>query len=416
MYGENISDREITQNVQMLREKVTQLEKDQPVPVDILIDKKTRVLLITGPNTGGKTICLKAVGLAAIMAKAGLYVLCSEPARMRWFDSVFADIGDDQSLSQSLSTFTGHLRQISDIQANSTSQSLVLLDEIGAGTNPLEGAALGMSILESFADAGALLTIATTHHGELKTLKYSNEGFENACMEFDEINLKPTYKILWGVPGRSNAINIAERLGLPKLILHDARKLYGAASAEIDEVIFELEKFKQDVEKYVHEAQHFLMLSKDLHEKLLHVQRKLTGHGSDLRHKKMRQISELASVARSTLHRKLQQYRASARQTFLPAGPDTSPPQTPVNIQQSTAGSNVLTVEIKSTTTEAVKRSSPGTITYNCLKCSLQGSNHFLSLKVQRVRVECLWLVTSFKFHPWGPGQLFLTWNHLKER
>jgi len=130
----------------------------------------------------------------------------------------------------------------------------------------------------------------------------------------------------------------------------------------------------------------------------------------------MRQISELASVARSTLHRKLQEYRASARQTFPPARPDTSPPQTPVNIQQSTAGSNVLTVEIKSTTTEAVQRSSPGTITYNCLKCSLQGSNHFLSLKVQRVRVECLWLVTSFKFHPWGPRQLFLTWNHLKER
>lgn len=361
MYEENISQREITQNIQMLREKVTQLEKAHPVPVDILIDKKTRVLLITGPNTGGKTICLKAVGLAAIMAKAGLYVLCSEPARMPWFDSVFADIGDDQSLSQSLSTFTGHLRQISDIQANSSSQSLVLLDEIGAGTNPLEGAALGMSILEAFANAGALLTIATTHHGELKTLKYSNEGFENACMEFDEINLKPTYKILWGIPGRSNAINIAERLGLPGVIVHDARTLYGAASSEIDEVIFELEKFKQDVEGYVHEAQHFLMLSKDLHEKLLHVQRKLSGYVSDLRYKKMQQISDFASKARSSLHRKLRQQRASACQTFQPAGPETSMPQPPLNSQQSTAGSNVLTVETKRTTIEAVKQSSPGT-------------------------------------------------------
>ncbi|MQL41472.1 endonuclease MutS2, partial [Escherichia coli] len=132
-------------------------------------------IVITGPNTGGKTICLKTVGLAAMMAKSGLYVLASESVQTPWFDSVFADIGDEQSLSQSLSTFSGHLKQISNIRLKSTSQSLVLLDEVGSGTNPLEGAALGMSLLESFAQDGCLLTIATTHHGELKTLKYSNE-------------------------------------------------------------------------------------------------------------------------------------------------------------------------------------------------------------------------------------------------
>lgn len=238
LQGENLNERvESDMHLSSLKMQVTKLEENPPVPVNFFIGWKTRVLVITGPNTGGKTICLKTVGLAATMAKSGLHVLSSEPVHIPWFDSVFADIGDEQSLSQSLSTFSGHLKQISAIQAHATSQSLVLLDEVGAGTNPIEGAALGMSLLESFAESGALLTISTTHHGELKTLKYSNAAFENACMEFDEENLQPTYKILWGVPGRSNAISIAERLGLPSIVLDKARELYGAASAEINEAL-----------------------------------------------------------------------------------------------------------------------------------------------------------------------------------
>ncbi|XP_021274369.1 uncharacterized protein LOC110409354 isoform X2 [Herrania umbratica] len=238
LQGENMAVKgEADIDLSSLEMQVRALEEAPPVPTDFFIAQKTRVLVITGPNTGGKTICLKTVGLAAIMAKSGLHVLSSESAKIPWFDSVFADIGDEQSLSQSLSTFSGHLKQISEIRSQSTSQSLVLLDEVGAGTNPLEGAALGMSLLESFAETGALLTIATTHHGELKTLKYSNDAFENACMEFDDENLKPTYKILWGVPGRSNAINIAERLGVPSIVVDNARELYGAASAEIDEAV-----------------------------------------------------------------------------------------------------------------------------------------------------------------------------------
>ncbi|PIA34987.1 hypothetical protein AQUCO_03700324v1, partial [Aquilegia coerulea] len=245
-------------NIESLEMEVTKLEQARPVPVDFFIGTKTKVLIITGPNTGGKTISLKTLGLAAMMAKSGLYVLSSEPVRIPWFDSIFTDIGDEQSLSQSLSTFSGHLRRISAIRAHSTSQSLVLLDEVGAGTNPLEGAALGMSLLESFSDAGALLTIATTHHGELKTLKYSNDTIENACMEFDEVNLRPTYKILWGIPGRSNAINISERLGLPDIVVNNARELYGTASAEINEVIMEMERCKQEYQEHVHEAHHYL--------------------------------------------------------------------------------------------------------------------------------------------------------------
>ncbi|XP_022762719.1 uncharacterized protein LOC111308555 isoform X5 [Durio zibethinus] len=294
---------------------------------------------------------------AFILGKAGLYVLSSESAKIPWFDSVFADIGDEQSLSQSLSTFSGHLKQISvehnqflgefkmsgllqceysafctskvifidlklvhiipkidhlEIQSQSTSQSLVLLDEVGAGTNPLEGAALGMSLLESFAESGALLTMATTHHGELKTLKYSsNDTFENACMEFDEENLKPTYKILWGVPGRSNAINIAERLGVPRIVVDNARELYGAASAEIDEVIIDMEIFKQNFQELINESRHYLMLSRGLHERLLLTRRKLRDLGADQRSKKMQELSEAAAVARSILHKKARQFRMS---------------------------------------------------------------------------------------------------------
>ncbi|KAH9321779.1 hypothetical protein KI387_016418, partial [Taxus chinensis] len=235
VHAGNISSRErLESHVKSLESKVATLEADRPIPVDILVRRKTKVLIITGPNTGGKTVVMKTVGLAALMARCGLYVLAAEPVRIPCFDFVFADIGDEQSLSQSLSTFSGHLQQIKRIRAQSTGQSLVLLDEVGAGTNPLEGAALGMSLLESFSDGGSLLTVATTHQGELKTLKYSNDKFENACVEFDEENLRPTFKLLWGIPGRSNAISIAERLGLPTHILESARKIYGTASAEIN--------------------------------------------------------------------------------------------------------------------------------------------------------------------------------------
>ncbi|KDP46010.1 hypothetical protein JCGZ_14917 [Jatropha curcas] len=316
-----------------LEMKVSALEQAHPVPVDIFIAQTTRVLIITGPNTGGKTICLKTVGLAAMMAKSGLHVLSSESVQLAWFDYILADIGDEQSLSQSLSTFSGHLKQISDIRSQSTNRSLVLLDEVGAGTNPLEGAALGMSLLESFADSGALLTIATTHHGELKSLKYSNGAFENACMEFDEVNLKPTYKILWGVPGRSNAINISEKLGLPGIVISNARELYGTASAEINEVIIDMERFKQDFQELLHEAQHHLMLSRNLHEKLLQSRKKIMEHGSSQRFRKMQEISEAAAMARSILHRKARQLRARLTK---PSQPPTASKRQHLAIDQHT--------------------------------------------------------------------------------
>ncbi|XP_019059458.1 PREDICTED: uncharacterized protein LOC104825164 isoform X2 [Tarenaya hassleriana] len=293
------------------RRKADMVKESPPVPVDFLISRGTRVLVITGPNTGGKTIGLKSVGLASMMAKSGLHVLSAESARVPWFDNVYADIGDEQSLLQSLSTFSGHLKQISEILSHSTSRSLVLLDEVGAGTNPLEGAALGMALLESFAGNGALLTMATTHHGELKTLKYSNPAFENACMEFDDVNLKPTYKILWGVPGRSNAINIAERLGLPHAIIDGARELYGSASAEINEVIVDMERFKQEFHKLLNSSHRYLRLSRELHENLLIAERNIKDHVMRERLTIRQQLSQAGAIAHSTLRRKLQEFRAS---------------------------------------------------------------------------------------------------------
>ncbi|XP_059434871.1 uncharacterized protein LOC132167853 [Corylus avellana] len=341
-----------------LEMQVAALQQAHPVPVDFFIDHKTRVLVITGPNTGGKTICLKTVGLAAMMAKSGLHVLASESVKIPWFDAVFADIGDEQSLSQSLSTFSGHLKRISEIQSHSTIQSLVLLDEVGAGTNPLEGAALAMSLLESFAESGALLTIATTHHGELKTLKYSNDAFENACMEFDEVNLKPTFKILWGIPGRSNAINIAERLGLPSIIVDNAREIYGAASAEINEVITDMERLKQDFKEKLEEAQHHLMLSKDLYENLLLARRKIMEHGAEQRLRKTQEVSEAAAVARSILHKKVRQLRASAIQSSQATPSNKIRHTLAINGQHDTTEYNEPPMAYKSTSfVEDIKQS-----------------------------------------------------------
>lgn len=313
IYGQDIAEEDqLASDLDSMKLRVSQLEKDQPVPVDFMIAEETAVLVITGPNTGGKTISLKTVGLASLMAKTGLYILASEPVKIPWFNAVYADIGDEQSLTQSLSTFSGHLKQIGAIRAESTSESLVLLDEVGAGTNPLEGAALGMSLLESFAEAGSFLTLATTHHGELKTLKYSNKSFENACMEFDEENLKPTFKILWGIPGRSNAINITERLGLPLDIVESSRRLLGTAGAEINALIMDMERLKQEYQQHLQEAQYLLMQSKELHNNLELAQKSIVDHTSAQRKRKARVISEYAVMARSIIRKKFQQFQESA--------------------------------------------------------------------------------------------------------
>ena len=225
------------------------------VPMDFEVEPHVRAVVVTGPNTGGKTVSLKTLGLAALMAKAGLWLLC-ERARggaaardgavaMPWFDCVMADIGDEQSIVQSLSTFSAHVARMRTIMATATTRSLVLLDEVGAGTDPTEGSALGMSALRRLADT-ASLTMATTHHGRLKTLKTTDDRFENACVEFDEASLRPTYRLLWGIPGRSNAIAIASRLGMPQDVVEGARGLLGEGEVSVDDVVQQLQDQQEE--------------------------------------------------------------------------------------------------------------------------------------------------------------------------
>jgi DNA mismatch repair protein MutS2 len=227
------------------------------VPIDVLVKPEIKVVAITGPNTGGKTVTLKTMGLAALMAKAGMFVPAQIPVELPWFNTVLADIGDEQSLQQSLSTFSGHIRRISWIIAalqNNGGNSLILLDEVGAGTDPAEGSALAIALLKYLAEHG-LLTIATTHYGELKALKYQDARFENASVEFDDSTLQPTYRLLWGIPGRSNALTIAQRLGLNADIIQEAQSLVGTGSAEdINQVIAALEAQRREQEDKASEA------------------------------------------------------------------------------------------------------------------------------------------------------------------
>lgn len=223
-----------------------------PVPVDIFASKKTKVVVITGPNTGGKTAAMKAVGLAALMAKSGIFIP-AERAVVPFFDKVLVDIGDDQSLLTSLSTFSGRLTRAQAILEQCTPESLVLMDEVGTGTSPAEGAAIGYALLKSLAgivsgQLGACLTFATTHHGQLKALKYEYEEFENAAVEFDEVDLRPTYKLLWGVPGRSSALQIATRYNLDSDVVEEARNLLGEGLVSLDDTISKLETARRDAD------------------------------------------------------------------------------------------------------------------------------------------------------------------------
>ena len=237
------------------------IDKNKIVPIDIKLGQNFNCLIITGPNTGGKTVCLKTTGLLLLMAYTGLYIPCNENSSICIFKNIFADIGDEQSISESLSTFSAHITNIINITNNADENCLILLDELGSGTDPIEGANLAISILNFFYNTGCLV-LATTHYQELKNYALVTHGFENASSEFDVENLKPTYKLLIGIPGKSNAFAISKKLGLNQEILNNAYSLLKDDNIHIEDILksiydnkLQIEREKQDIDKNLAQIQ-----------------------------------------------------------------------------------------------------------------------------------------------------------------
>jgi DNA mismatch repair protein MutS2 len=256
------------------------IDRKTVVPTDIRIGDDFDLLIITGPNTGGKTVALKTIGLLTLMGQSGLHIPALSQSQLTVFDEIYADIGDEQSIEQSLSTFSSHMKNVISIIEQANERSFVLFDELGAGTDPVEGAALAQSVLE-FLHKRHIRTIATTHYSELKLYALSAAGVENASCEFDVQTLKPTYRLLIGIPGKSNAFAISEKLGLPSHIIENAKTLIKEQDESFEDVISKLEKSRVELEREQDEIKRLKAEAENIRKNLETREKEFTEKRSD---------------------------------------------------------------------------------------------------------------------------------------